>query len=493
MCINYSTQGSSKQRQRQAFTPAKPPLHDDCANPPRSRAVDAQADTGYGSRMETVDLIIDANCIVTVDTDNRVLPDHSLVISKGKIRDIVPAKEHPQLYQAAEYRDRSEHILMPGLINAHTHLPMNLMRGFADDLPLMTWLQEHIWPAEARWLTPEYVAAGTRLALAESIRGGVTCCNDMYFFPDTIAEQCLAAGVRGHVGIIVLDFPSAWANEADEYISKGLALHDSLRDQSLVHTTFAPHAPYTVSQGPLEKIAMLSTELDIPVHMHVHETATEVNDFVQAHGCRPLSRLAEIGLVNPALLAVHATQLTADEIAQLAEAGAHVLHCPESNMKLASGACPVSELSSAGVNIAIGTDGAASNNDIDMFGEMRSAALLAKHCSADASSVPATLALRMATINAATALGIGDQTGSLEVGKAADLIAISCEEVSMTPIFDHHSHLVYATDRHCVSDVWVAGQTLLQDGELTTLDLQQIRHESRDWAQRLQSSRPVLA
>lgn len=438
-----------------------------------------------------IDELISADWIVTVDPQNRLLQDHSMAIQDGQIIDLLPTKSALSSYQATRLTDRTGHILMPGLINTHTHLAMNLLRGYADDLPLMTWLQEHIWPAEGQWVNEQFIQDGTELALAESIRGGVTCVNDMYFYPDRVAQTAASAGIRATVGLIVLDFPTVWANQADEYISKGLELHDALRSNPLISTAFAPHAPYTVSREPLIRIATLAAELEIPVHMHVHETATEVTDFVNQKGHRPLTELDQLGLLNPSLLAVHMTQLTPDEIERCAESGLHILHCPESNMKLASGACPVSALADAGVNIALGTDGAASNNDLDMFGEMRTAALLAKHHSADAASIPADAALKMATINGARALGLESTTGSLEIGKAADCITIDCSSVNLSPLYNPVSHLVYCTDRTQVQDVWVNGQCLLQKQQLQTLDTHSILQRSQDWAQRIATTTPA--
>lgn len=434
---------------------------------------------------DAADEVINAGWLITVDPQNRILRNHSLVIGDGRIVDLLPSADVQAKYPATQVTDRTGHILMPGLINTHTHLAMNLLRGYADDLPLMQWLQEHIWPAEGQWVNEQFVRDGTELALAECIRGGVTCVNDMYFFPDLVAQTATTTGLRATVGLIVLDFPTVWAGHADEYISKGLDLHDSLRSNALISTAFAPHAPYTVSRDPLLRIQTLAAELEIPVHMHVHETATEVNDFVAANGHRPLAALDELGLLSPSMLAVHMTQLTDSEIERCAESGLHVLHCPESNMKLASGACPVSQLNNAGVNIALGTDGAASNNDLDMFGEMRTAALLAKHHAADATALPAESALRMATINGARALGLERTTGSLEIGKAADCITIDCSSTSHSPMYNPVSHLVYCTDRTQVDDVWVAGKNLLREQQFQTLDAPAIIERSQSWAHRI--------
>jgi 5-methylthioadenosine/S-adenosylhomocysteine deaminase len=324
---------------------------------------------------------------------------------------------------------------------------MSLLRGLADDLPLHDWLNNHIWPAESRWVSEEFVHDGTQLAMAEMLRCGTTCFNDMYFFPDVTARAAAHCGMRASVGLIVIDFPTVWANDADEYISRGLAVHDKFRGDPLIRTMFAPHAPYTVSDKPLEHIRVLADELDIGVHMHVHETAEEIERALDLTGKRPLARLQELELLSPALLAVHMTQLSNAEISELAAAGGHVVHCPESNLKLASGFCPVQSLVAAGVNVALGTDSAASNNDLDMLGEMRTAALLGKAVSGDASALPAHTALRMATLNGATALGIGEETGSLLTGKWADITAVRLDAIETRPLYDPVSQLVYASGR----------------------------------------------
>jgi 5-methylthioadenosine/S-adenosylhomocysteine deaminase len=321
--------------------------------------------------------------------------------------------------------------------------------------------------------------------MAEMIRGGTTCFNDMYFFPDATADAAIAAGMRATVGLIVIDFPTAWASNAEEYLSKGLALHDSLRSQSLVRTAFAPHAPYTVSDAPLARIRELANELGIPIHMHVHETAFEVGEAEAKTGQRPWARLKGLDLPGPDFIAVHMTQITDEEIAEVGRLGVHIAHCPESNLKLASGFAPIARLIRAGANVAIGTDGAASNNDLDMFGELRSAALLAKGVSGDPSAVPAAQALAMATINGARALGLDAETGSLERGKAADCIAVDLSHAATTPVYDVISHLVYAAGRDQVSDVWVAGRALLRERRLMTLDEDAVLAKAREWRERI--------
>ncbi len=432
-----------------------------------------------------IDTLITARWIIPIEPENTILDNHAIAINDGRIIAILPSAEAEERFEAKLKIQRENHVLMPGFINAHGHAAMSLMRGLADDLPLMDWLTNHIWPAESQWVNPEFVHDGSLLACAEMIRSGTTCFNDMYFFPDETARAAEHAGIRAVVGLIVLNFPTAWAENAEEYLHKGIALHDQLSGNSLISTAFAPHAPYTVSDEPLTRIATYAEELDIPIHIHLHETAFEVQDAVEKTGLRPLARLQKLDLLSPRLLAVHMTQLEQDEISLLADTGVHVVHCPESNLKLASGFCPVQSLLEVGVNVALGTDGAASNNDLDMLGELRSAALLGKAVAGNASAVPAMQALKMATLNGARALGLDEETGSLLPGKAADIIAIDLSDVDTQPVYHPESQVVYAAGRHNIRDVWVAGKQLLREGELTTLNPSTILERARGWKEKL--------
>ena len=418
--------------------------------------------------------------IVPVEPANIALEDHALVINNGRIADLMPADFARQAWKARQTLELPHHVVMPGLINIHTHAAMSLLRGIADDLPLMDWLQNHIWPAEGAHVSRQFCLDGVRLACAEFIRGGVTCFNDMYFFPDATAEAASAAGLRAGLGLIVLDFPTPWA-QPGEYIHKGLELHDRYKGDPLLRTVFAPHAPYTVSDAPLLEVRKYADELGIPVHMHVHETAGEVEMAVQATGKRPWQRLKELGLIGPDFIAVHMTQLTDTEIADCAQNGVSVAHCPESNLKLVSGFAPVGKLLAAGVNVALGTDGAASNNDLDLLGEMKIAALLAKAVHNDARTLPAHAALHMATLAGAKALGLESETGSLVKGKSADFIALDLSDVSTQPIYNVISHLVYATHRGQVTDSFVAGKALMRDRQLLTLDEPSIIAKAQEW------------
>lgn len=430
--------------------------------------------------------VLRADWVIPVNPRGQVISDGVVVIKNGRIAFVGTADQ-------VDPNQVSEHlvgqVLMPGLVNSHMHLPMTLMRGVADDLPLMTWLQDHIWPLEGKLVSAEFCHDGARLGLAESLRGGVTCINDMYFHPQATAAALDEFGMRGRVGMIVLDFPTPYADSPERYFDLGIELHDSLKGHQRIGTMFAPHAPFTVCDDNLLRVRQLADQLGVRVHIHVHETQQEVEDGEKQHGHRPLARLKELGLLNENLTAVHMTQLTEREINDVAKAGSSVVHCPESNLKLASGMCPVAALSAAGVNVAIGTDGAASNNDLDMFGEMRTAAMLAKGVAAEARVVPAAEALEMATLGGARALGLEDDIGSLEVGKQADIISVDLECLESWPVFDPISHLVYATGRQQVRNAWVAGEKQLNNGEFRNTSLSDLRNLALDWGDRIRRER----
>jgi len=435
--------------------------------------------------LQPIDLLIEARWIVPVEPRGVVLENHAVAIDADRIVALLPSADARARYAPRERVVLDEHALIPGLVNAHVHNPMTLMRGLADDLPLMRWLQEHIWPAEAKAIGPEFVRDGIELAVAEMLRGGTTCCNENYFFPDVQAATYRRLGFRAMVGLPVIEFPSAWASTRDEYFDKGLAVHDEFRGEALLGTGFAPHAPYTVSDESFERIRLLSDQLDLPVHLHLHETAHEVEEAKRERGARPFARIQSLGLVNDHLIAVHMTQLTDAEIAVCAEAGVAVVHCPESNLKLASGFCPAEKLRRAGVRLALGTDGCASNNDLDMFGEMRTAALLAKAVAEDASALDAASTLHAATLGGAQALGWGDRIGSIEAGKQADLAAIRLDDIETQPMYDVVSQLVYAAGRQQVSDVWIAGVRKLRERVLSDLDVAELREKARRWRERI--------
>ena len=434
---------------------------------------------------EPADLTLEASWIVPIEPSGAVLEDHAVAVRDGTIAALGTPEAIGARFAAGERVRLDGHAVVPGFVNAHTHAAMTLFRGLADDLPLDEWLTRHIWPAEARFVDEDFVRTGTRLAAAEMLRGGTTCFNDMYFFPDAAGEAARAAGMRAVVGLIVLEAPTVWAKDPASYFVRGLEVHDTFRGDPLVATALAPHAPYTVGDAGLERVRGLSERLGLPVHTHVHETAREVEDAVRATGERPLARLARLGLVNERLAAVHMTQLLPEEIEAVAAAGASVLHCPESNLKLASGLCPAARLAAAGANVAIGTDGAASNNDLDMPGEMRTAALLGKLAAGDAAALPAAEALRMATLGGARSLGLGDRIGSIEPGKAADFAAFDLRGPDTQPVHDPISQIVYAAARGHVREVWVAGRRVVRGGRLTTLDADEVVREAKAWRERM--------
>lgn len=431
-----------------------------------------------------LDLLLLPTWLVPVEPAGVVLKEHGLGIRDGLIVYIGPRAE--ALKQTAlQVRELPGMLLSPGLINAHGHAAMTLFRGLADDLQLMTWLERHIWPAEAKWVDEAFVRDGTDLAIAEQLKGGITCFSDMYFFPKVASERVHISGIRAQITVPVLDFPIPGARTPEEALHTGVELFNDLKHHPRINIAFGPHAPYTISDENLEKIRVLADELDAMIHMHMHETAFEVEQSIEHRNERPLARLARLGLLSPRFQAVHMTQVSDEDMALLVESNASVIHCPESNLKLASGFCPVERLWQAGVNVAVGTDGAASNNDLDLLGETRTAALLAKAVAGSATALDAHRALRMATLNGARAMGIQAQTGSLEIGKAADIAAFDLSGLAQQPVYDPVSQLIYATGRDCVTHVWVAGKQLLEDKRLTRMDEPALIETAKNWGQRI--------
>lgn len=433
----------------------------------------------------SVDCMVIPRWVLPVRPRDTVLEDHAVIVNDGRIVDVLPFAEAIMQYHPQSTYPLPEHVLMPGLINLHTHAAMSLMRGFADDLPLMRWLNERIWPAEAASISEEFVFDGTLLASAEMLRGGVTCFSDMYFFPGSAAAAVEKSGIRACLGLVVLEFPTAYASDADDYLGKGLSARDGVREIDRISTCLAPHAPYTVSNKTFEKLLTYSEQLEIGLHIHLHETREEIQQSESQHGLRPLQRLAGLGLLGPGLIAAHGVHLTQAEIELLAERGCHIAHCPSSNLKLASGLADIPSLIAGNVNVGLGTDGAASNNKHDLFGEMRLAALLAKGVCGNAEVLPAWQALEMATINGAVALGMDHRIGTLEPGKCADMIAVELSSLETTPCYDVTSQLVYAAGREQVSHVWVNGEIVCESGQLLRMEALEIKEKSRIWQSRL--------
>ncbi len=428
-----------------------------------------------------IDLLINARWIIPVVPEAAVFENCALAVDRQRIVGIYPQAEAKLKFIADSVVNLADHMLIPGLVNAHGHAAMSLLRGYADDLPLKPWLEEHIWPVEGRMMSEQFVADGTDLAIAEMITTGTTCFADMYFFADRIAEQVQRSGIRSQVGFTVFDFATAGGKDPDDYIHKGLRLRDTYKGNDLIKIACAPHAPYTVGDETLRRIATYANELDMAVHIHCHETAQEVSDSLQLYSCRPLQRLEDLGVLLPQTQLVHMTQIGDNDIRLIQENNCHVVHCPESNLKLASGFCPVAELMEAGINVALGTDGAASNNDLDLFAELKTAALLAKGVAGDAAALDAHAALRMATINGARALGWQDEIGSLEAGKSADMIAVEVSSLSQKPLYNPASQLVYCNAGSQVTHSWVAGKALLTNRTLTTLNKQNLIQRAEQW------------
>jgi 5-methylthioadenosine/S-adenosylhomocysteine deaminase len=430
------------------------------------------------------DFLLLPQWIVPVEPDG-VLADHAVAVKDGAILDVLPSDLARERYAAAKSVELPGHALIPGLVNLHCHAAMSLLRGYADDRPLMAWLNERIWPAEKRHVSEAFVRDGSLLAAAEMLAGGVTTCNDMYFFPQAAGEAFVQAGMRATLGMIVLEFATAYASDADDYLARGLAMRDALKDEPLLSFSFAPHAPYTVSDATFGRIGTLAEQLGVPLHIHIHETADEIRDSVKQYGVRPLERLARLGLLGPNFIGVHAVHVNPAEIELLAAHGCHVAHCPTSNLKLASGIAPVADLLRAGVNVGFGSDGAASNNRLDLFAEMRLAALLAKGASGDATALPAAAALKAATLGAARALNLDDRIGSIVPGKRADLVAVDLRALSSQPVFDPVSHLVYVAGREHVTHVWVDGKLKLNAGRLVDLDPDDLTARATYWRTKL--------
>ncbi|MBK8288341.1 MAG: TRZ/ATZ family hydrolase [Cellvibrionales bacterium] len=435
------------------------------------------------------DSLLHCRYLIPVIPENTVLENHSIAIKDGTITDILPRNDAEKKYPGITAVELDQHIVLPGLINAHGHAAMSLLRSYANDLALMDWLDNHIWPTEARWVNDAFVFDGTQLAIGEMVKSGTTCFSDMYFFPEAAARAAMDAGVRCQLSFPIFEFPSNWGSGPQEYLEKGLALRDQYRSSERVKIAFGPHAPYTVGDAALEKVVMLAEELDAHIQIHLHETAFEVDSAVKETGMRPVERMRKLGLLSPRTQCVHMTTLNADDIQTITTNGCHVIHCPESNLKLASGFCPVDTLQKAGINVALGTDGGASNDDLDLFAELRSAALLAKAVANDPTALAAHAAVRMATINGARALGMDNLIGSIEISKMADITAVRIDTLCAQPLYDPPSSLVYTSSGSRVSDVWVGGKRLLNNRQLTTLDEADLLARAMHWGEKISSAK----
>jgi len=445
--------------------------------------------------MEIADKVLHAKWIITCEENipplqkggstGDVLENHSLVIKNGLIEAILPTDTVAKKYQCNNHVDLTNHVLLPGFNNSHTHLAMNYFRGMADDTSLMNWLNHYIWPSEKKWVSEEFVKDASLFAMAEMIRSGTTSFNDMYFFLEATAEAAKTSGMRANIGMTILEFPTQWAQTTDEYFAKGVAFYEKYKNQDLINVTIAPHAPYTISDVTFQRIKELSENLNLKINLHLQETLDEITQSLKAYNVRPIKRLDKLGLINERLIAIHMANLNDEDLNIIAHRGLSVAHCPESNMKLASGTCPAAKLDSLGINVALGTDGAASNNDLDMIGEMRTATFLSKLTTHDPISLPANKMLQMATLNGAKAVGLEKITGSLKKGKSADCIAIDLNQIETLPPYHPASQIVYAASRNQVTHAWVAGKMLMENRQLLTLDEQQIIDKAHYWFKKI--------
>ena len=434
--------------------------------------------------MKNVDLLISARWVVPIAPDNIILENYAIVIDQGLIVSLLPIEEAKASYQTKKTIILGDQVLMPGLINAHAHTPMNLFRGLADDLNLMDWLHYHIWPAEQALVNKDSVEIGSRLAMAEMLRGGTTCFNDNYFFPHVTAKAAIEIGIRACLGHVIMNIPTKWAQEEAGYFERAIHGLENVEKHPLVTWTIAPHAPYTVSDAGFKKARALAKQYKIPIHLHLHETQAEVERSLKEFGKRPIQRIHELRILSPALIAVHLTQLTDSEIDLLQTTGTHAVHCPKSNLKLASGFSPVNKLLDIGVNVALGTDSAASNNTLDMLSELNVAAILAKAVSGKSIALPAAQALEMATLNGAKALGLDHKVGSLEIGKVADIIAIDLTDYFSQPMYNPLSHVAYVANRMQVTHVWVSGKMLVEKGELINFNTKELITNAKIWSKK---------
>ncbi|WP_309045575.1 TRZ/ATZ family hydrolase [Marinobacter sediminicola] len=437
------------------------------------------------------DMRINARWLIPIEPSGVVLEHQAVIIQGSRIVAVLPVAQADREFRTRETINLPHHVVMPGLINMHGHAAMSLFRGMADDLPLMTWLNDHIWPAEGRFVSEQFIIDGTQLAMAEMLRTGTTTFSDMYFFPEIVAQLAHDTGMRAQICFPLLDFPTAWGSGPDDYLNKGEALINEWKDNTYIMPAIGPHAPYTVSDEPLSRAAALSKKTGARIQIHLHETEFEVTEAKEKHGERPIERLAKLGVLGAKTQCVHMTQVSDSDITLLADSGAHVIHCPESNLKLASGLCPVHKLLENGVNLAIGTDGAASNNDLDLFGEIQTAAMVAKVVANEATALSAHQALQVATINGAKALGREHELGSLVAGKLADIIAIDLSDPFIQPVYDPASHLVYSNHGRAVSHSWIGGVPQVQDGKLTRIDVPDLMLRVKDWAEKIREQQAV--
>lgn len=438
--------------------------------------------------MQEIDYIIHGEFVVTVDSGLNVLEDGAVAVKESTIIDTGSYEDLSKKYKARSVLGGPQSLVMPGLINTHTHAPMVYFRGLADDLPLKEWLEKHIWPAEARWLSSEFIRDATGLACLEMLRAGVICFNDMYFFSDATAGVAKQMGMRAVISPGILDFPTPGGNGPDEYLKKAEDFILKWKDDEYIRPAVAPHAIYTCSKETLLKAKALASRYHVPVHIHLSETEWEVKEAIKNFNKRPVEYLDSIGFLDSSVIAAHAVWLDNKEIDLMAEKGASVAHCIESNLKLASGIAPVVLMLKKGVKVTFGTDGAASNNDLDVLSEVSLAAKLHKAMAGDPTVLDARTALLMATRWAAESIGLGNITGSIEKGKRADLIICSLDRPHLTPLYDIYSHIVYAMKSSDVETVMINGKVILNKGELKTGDEREILKKARLWQEKIKAA-----
>ncbi|MDQ1708186.1 MAG: 5-methylthioadenosine/S-adenosylhomocysteine deaminase [Pyrinomonadaceae bacterium] len=429
--------------------------------------------------MTRVDLLVLNGTLVTMDQQRRVIADGGVAIQGGRIVALGESRDLLRMYTAPERVDASGKLIIPGLINGHTHIPMTLFRGLADDLDLQDWLTKYIFPAEAKNVSEEFVRVGTRLGLAEMIRGGTTTYCDMYYFEDAVADETAKAGVRGVLGETVIDFPVADNKTNAEAMAYVARFVQKWQGNELIIPAVAPHAPYTVSEEHLKAIRAFSDRTGAPIVTHISETKREVEDSLKAKGASPVDYLARIGFLNDRVIAAHMVWPSTEEIDVLKRAGVGVVHNPQSNMKLASGVAPMPKMMAAGLRLGLGTDGAASNNDLSMWEEMDTAAKLHKVFSGDPKVMSAEEAFALATIGGAAALHLDKEIGSLEKGKRADLVLVNRDSLNQIPLYNIYSDLVYATKASDVETVIINGRIVMRARRLLTLDEATIKEGAR--------------
>mgnify|MGYP002628391574 CR=1 FL=1 len=432
-----------------------------------------------------VSTIISASWIFTANSDNQLLENHSIVINEGLIVDILQSANVFDFYQADDVYQLTNQLLIPGLINAHTHLGMTLLKGFADDLSLSVWLNEHIWPAEKNFVSPQFVSDGSRLAMAEMLKSGITTFNDMYFYPQSTAEVANEVGMRANIGLVVLDFPTNYASDPQDYLNKGFIFRDSWRDNALISTSIAPHAPYSVSDEAFKLISTYAEQLQMNIHTHLHETTAEVKESLQRYNMTPIQRLDKLGILGPNLTAAHCVHLDSTDTSLIEKNQVSIIHNPSSNMKLGSGIADIKSFFDRGINIGLGTDSSASNNRLDIITEMRATLLLHKANYQDAEFLKPVDVIRMATINAARAIGLDSKIGSIEKGKRADITAINLDSIECQPCYDPLSTFLYSCDKSAVSNVWIDGDIKLRKHLLVNIDEDKLLHTTKLWQQKI--------